>query len=289
MKKFYVDDCPPSLPVGIWIKSQLPWTEAKQDIFNESEYASVLNIEFDFSGDLPALQKAVHEAISEYGHYGWKTSAGDDTSYGGFSITYNPQLQYKDQPIHQHTLGTALNAPDQFYNGSIQNHEFLKNSYFDGMSFNELTPAAQIGYMGEFLRGMNENVTVTRSRLGIVSGKHANPKTPYHMDSEVFELTRLNIPISGDNNFHFNFDGLDPYVLNVGSAYTWQTEVPHRVYCHRESPIDRANMVIGWSPWLTYNREERYWYVNDFFGKKHPFQMLVDGDVTDKIKLKQIF
>jgi hypothetical protein len=289
MQKFYVDECPSEFPVGNWIKTQLPWSEAKQDIFNESEYSSVLNIEFEFNGDFKSLQESVKEAQEKYGHYGWRSSSGDDEVYGGFSITYNPDLQYKDQPIHQHTLGTALNATDQFYNGSIENHRYLKDSYFDGMSFNELTPAAQTGYMGKFLNEMNEKVTITRSRMGVLSGKRTSLNMPYHMDSEVFELTRLNIPITGDNNFLFQFDGLEPYVLNLGSAYTWQTQVPHRVYCFRPSPIDRINMVIGWSPWLTYNRAERYWYVNEFFGKKHPFQMLVDGDVTDKIKIKEIF
>lgn len=289
MIKFYVKDCPPRFPVGEWIISQLPWEEAKQDIFNEYEHASALNVEFDFLGDLTALQKSVKEAQDTYGHYGWRSSIGDDDSYGGFSITYNPNLQYKDQPIHQHTLGTAVNNPNQFYNGSIENHKYLKNSYFDGMSFNELTPAAQTGYMGEFLNDMNKNVTITRSRMGVLRGNKTTLKMPYHMDSQIFELTRLNIPVTGDDNFHFQFEGLDPYVLNIGSAYSWQTQVPHRVYCHRVSPIDRINMVIGWSPWLTYNREEKYWFVNEFFGKKHPYQMLIDGDVTDKIKLRKIF
>jgi len=48
-------------------------------------------------------------------------------------------------------------------------------------------------------------------------------------------------------------------------------------------------MVIGLCPWLKYNKEERYWSTNEHFGKKHPFDMMIDGDVTDKIELIEKF
>ena len=289
MQKFYVDDCPEELDVGSWIKMQLPWEEAVEDVFASSKNASTLNFEFDFLGDNVALKDAVDAATLKYGKFGWRTREGDTPSYSGFSLTYNPNLQYQDQDIHQSTLGTKLNSQSEFYNGSTQHHKFLKNSYFDGMSFNEFTPAAKTGYLGELLEDINKNITITRSRLGIVSGKYINPNVSYHCDSEVFELFRLNIPVYGDDSFIFQFDGLKPYCLEVGKAYTWQTQCPHRVMCVRESPINRANLVIGLSPWLTYNKEEKYWFTNEFFGKKHPFDIMIEGHVTDKINFIRSF
>lgn len=293
MRKFYVDECPEKIQVFKWIQSQVPWESAIKDVTSSyskycSKYKNVMNFEFEFLGDIQGLHNSVEEALDTYGFFGWRTKEYDEEGYGGYSITYNPNLQYKDQDIHQSNLGTKLNSGGEFFNGSIQHHENLKNSYFDGLSFNEFTPAAKIGYMGKLLEEINSNVTITRSRLGILKGNHPG-ETRYHMDADVFELVRLNIPITGDDSFVFQFEGYEPYVLDVGKAYTWQTKMSHRVMCVKPSKIYRANMVIGLSPWLTYNKEEKYWYLNEFFGKKHPFDIIVDGHVTNKIKFLRHF
>jgi hypothetical protein len=293
MRKFYVDECPERIQVFKWIQSQLPWDSAIKDVTASyskycSKYKNMMNFEFEFLGDINGLKKSVEDALHTYGFFGWKTKEGDEQGYGGYSITYNPDLQYKDQDIHQSNLGTSKNSGGEFFNGSVQHHENLKNSYFDGLSFNEFTPAAKIGYMGKLLEEINNNITITRSRLGILKGNHPG-ETRYHMDSDVYELVRLNIPITGDDSFVFQFEGYEPYALEVGKAYTWQTKMSHRVMCVRPSEIYRANMVIGLSPWLSYNKEERYWYPNEFFGKKHPFDIIVDGHVTDKIRFLRWF
>ena len=290
MRKFYVDDCPKELPVGIWIQKQVMWDVAVKDVIAsaspyKSQWAKFYNIEFDFTGDILGLQQSVAKALDTYGFFGWKTSAGDGELYGGYSITYNPNLQYKDVNVHQSNLGTSVNSPGEFYDGSIENHEFLKDSYFDGMSFNEFTPAAKIGYMGKFLEEINKKLTVTRSRLGILKGVAF--EGPWHRDSEIFELVRLNIPVTGDDSFIFEFEGQEPYSLKVGKAYTWQTRETHRVMCVKNTEMYRANMVIGLSPWLSYNKEERYWYPNQFFGKKHPYDIFIEGHLTDKIKFNR--
>jgi hypothetical protein len=293
MRKFYVDDCPDTIPVFHWIKNQLPWQSAINDVTltrssNCSKYAKMMNFEFDFIGDVKGLQDSVNQALDEFGFFKWQTKEGEEGVYGGYSITYNPNLQYEDIDIHQSNLGTKLNSKNEFFNASVQHHEKLKNSYFDGLSFNEFTPAAKIGYMGELLEEINSNITVTRSRVGILKGDEPM-ETRYHMDADVYELVRLNIPITGDDSYIFQFEGYEGYPLQVGKAYTWQTKMSHRVMCIKKSPIYRANMVIGLSPWLSYNKEERYWYTNEFFGKKHPFDIIIDGHVTDKIKFNRWF
>jgi len=287
MQKFYVDDCPEELPVGTWIKMQLPWGEAIADVNSSFKLRKCKSFVMDFLGDIKAMQQSLKDAINKYGTYGWLTAEGESKTYRGFSITYNPNLQYKDQPIHQHTLGTKLNSglAGDFYTGSSRNHEFLKNSYLDGMSFTEITPAAQTGALGEFLNEINQNLTITRSRMGIVSGSNIHVgEVNYHVDSELYELVRLNVPLTGDDSYVFQFEGDEPYILDIGRAYTWQTALPHRVYAIQMSNVDRANMVIGISPWLKYNREERYWYTNEFFGKKHPIEIIIEGHATNKVK-----
>ena len=94
----------------------------------------------------------------------------------------------------------------------------------------------------------------------------------------------VGIPVTGDDSFVFQFEGQESYVLETGKAYNWDTYKSHRVMCVKDTEMYRANMVIGLSPWLTYNKEERYWYANEYFGKKHPFDIFIEGRVTDKIE-----
>ncbi len=289
MQKFYVEDCPKNRTVAMWIKEQLlEWTPAAKQLYYESDYAKYMNVVFKFKGDVKGLQESFDTGIATYGKFGWKSAEGEDPTYSGISVTHNPNLQYDDHNIHNSNLGTSKNHQADFYMGSSVNQEFVKDSYLDGMSFNELTPAASYGYLGELLRSIQKNVTITRSRIGIVSGKTAHYPM-FHCDVDTFELTRLNIPIRSNDCFAFQFEGAEPYVLEEGKAYTWQTRMPHRVLCYEPTNIDRSNLVIGWSPWLSYNYEERYWYTNQYYLKKHPFDMLVDGDVTDQIELIGMF
>jgi len=41
----------------------------------------------------------------------------------------------------------------------------------------------------------------------------------------------------------------------------------------------RTHLVIGVSPWYDYNSKNNTWSQNEFFGNKHPFDMLLDGDI----------
>ena len=284
MNKFYVKDCPDNMQVGTWIKRQLDWDDAKTKVIKTSKYAHCTDLIFRFNGDLPGIRKSIEDAKEQYGTHGWLTAEGEEQYYGGFSITYNPDLLDKTQPIHQHTLGTKTQSGNDFYAGSFAAEgNRVKNSYLDGMSFNRLTPAAEIGALGDFLKSIK--ISISRSRMAIVSGAALSINNRFHVDAEIFELIRLNIPVIANGNFGFEMQGKKAYVMEEGLAYTWQTAWPHRVFCHKISPIDRHSLVLGLSPWLTYSADDNSWSTNEFYGKKHPFDMFIDGDVIDSISL----
>ena len=48
----------------------------------------------------------------------------------------------------------------------------------------------------------------------------------------------------------------------------------------------RTNYVLAVSPWFDWNEEEQYWQQNEFYGEKHPVDMVIDGDAIDGLKLK---
>ena len=72
---------------------------------------------------------------------------------------------------------------------------------------------------------------------------------------------------------------VEPYNLKVGKLYSWDTDLPHRVSSYVNTTNTRTHLVIGVSPWFDYNSKDDTWAPNEFFGSKHPFDMLIDGDI----------
>lgn len=240
--------------------------------------------------DLNRLLKSVNHIISEYGTRGWQYEGGESASYGGFSLTYNPDHQDKLDP-HISSIGTPKNNRSEFFWSSTEHHERLKHSYFDTYGFRRRTPASKIGYLGEFIDSFR--LPIIRSRVGILqseSNESAEEQGPgnegWHRDEPVFENLRINVPLQTDSNYLFEMEGSEPYHLEVGKAYTWDTNRPHRVFAKSPSKTVRIHLVLGFSPWFDYSAENDEWYPNQFFGKIHPLDMVAEGLLSDHIRLK---
>jgi hypothetical protein len=239
-------------------------------------------ISVDFSAD-------VDEAFTKYGSYGFRSSQGESDAYKSLSLTYNPNIAV-DQ--HKSTLGTEkLTVQEQYY-ADKQKFDKLQggaNSYYDSYGFNQRTDASKIGKLGEFLDSCNR--TMIRSRISTIPAKRVETTAfsyMWHRDEPVFENLRFNIPVTSDSNYLFQLETKfmkpfpqSPFMvtehLDLGYGYSWDTNKPHRVFADNLSDIERTNIVLGFSPWFDFVDDG--WIPNEFFGKKHPLDMLVDGDV----------
>ena len=165
--------------------------------------------------------------------------------------------------------------------------EILKNSYFDGYGFNTPTPASQHGELGVFMERCKR--TRVRSRLSIINGgafnDDPNKENRWHKDEPVFENLRINIPITTNENYFFQIENQEHVHLPVGHAYSWNTFIPHTVFNTKLTDSRRIHLVMGFSPWWDYLPEEQAWVQNEFYGVKHPFDMLDDGDVFSGLTL----
>lgn len=285
MKKFYTRDCPESITVSKWLKSQTDWVALMDTVKPVRKYPTVMAFKID-NFDPIALRDSILEATEIYGDHGWKSAQGESLSYTGFSLVYNPKHQ-DNLDVHSSTLGTPRNNKDEFFWNKTHNHSVLKDSYFDGYGFNTPTPASQHGSLGDFMKRCNR--TRVRSRLSILNGYafSDDPKREYrwHKDEPIFENLRINIPITTDDNYFFQIENHDRVHLPVGWAYSWNTFVPHTVFNTKENNTRRIHFVLGFSPWWDYLPEEEAWVQNEFYGVKHPFDMLYDGDVFSGLTL----
>ena len=225
----------------------------------------------------------------EFGLFGFVNSSGRSSNpdYASISLTYNPNVPGNP---HVSTLGCPQVSQEQhFYGDGVNKHVALQDSYYDTYGFCKPTPAAQKHLAPLFARMKRSPV---RARLSVIRAGHAEPKSffwGWHKDESVFENLRVNIHVQ-DSDAHriqimrsdrMPIGPADPAMtthrFSAGYGYSWDTNMPHRACAVEHTAADRAAVVLGFSPWFDLVGGE--WVPNEFFGRKHPLQMLLDGDV----------
>ena len=238
------------------------------------------------------FSKDVLTALKTYTPMGFRTAEGENSSYKSLSLVYNKNITDVD-PIYS-TLGSSKIPNNKQYYGSKELSESLglkENSYYDTYGFNTRTDVSRIGKLSDFIDSFKR--TLIRSRISVIPANDINTtKFSYlwHRDETVFENLRFNIPIQTSDNYLFQLEDKiirpspqSPTMitkhLEVGKAYSWDTNKPHRVFANRVGSVDRIHIVLGFSPWFDYDEETNSWAPNEFFNKKHPHDMLIDGDI----------
>jgi len=245
-----------------------------------------------------ALSAAVTQAIDTHGLHGWLSSEGRTTDgYLSLSLTHNPDLSDPGvTDVHQSTLGTSVNRQSEFYYGSTGRFHGLKNTYFDTYAFRVPTPAARVGALGEFLSQCR--LSLVRSRLSVLYGGTQDLvpfETGWHRDEPVFENLRINIPLETVSTYKLQIEHesdapskdsktMSTHHLAAGSAYTFDTHRPHRVFAAARSTVRRVHLVLGFSPWLRYDSRNGVWEPNEFFGRVHPFDIVRSGGLHPALR-----
>lgn len=283
--KFFIKDCPEDKTIFQWISDITSIHEAYRDLKCSVPIDDWIEIPHRL--DIHQLITDTLGCLEKTGFKGWQTKKGDANAYGGLSLVYNPDLK-EDVDPNQSTLGTKINSPEEFYWASTSKFKSIKNTYFDTYGFRHLSPAVENSNLKKFIESFR--LSPTRGRIGVLDADYhdrVGEEFLWHKDEPVYENLRLNIPIVGDDSFFFHTEGKDPKNTPVGNIYTVDTHIPHRVYATNKKPMKRINLVLGFSPWLDYNKEEDSYSTNDFFGKIHPIDILFNGLAHEKIGIKK--
>lgn len=301
---YYVKDCPDTETVDRWLVKQ-----SSMDISTDKYRNQVFVVNLDLDKD--RLATAANDLYAKYGWFGFvdifSTEFKRQNVYGGLSLTYDKDYRYADviPEIHAQTLGfPRINIPEnKFEDMSVwkemianrtdkryfyDNHNIVKHTYNDTYAFRHLTPAVQDGYIGEITKKIKRSLV--RSRLASFNPKDTGGLTQrmkdraWHRDGSWFTEMRLNINVTAlPETFTLqmeNDNGLELF-YEPGKAYVWDTAEPHAYFANKMVDFRRINLVYAISPWFDYIEEEDAWVPNEFFNKKHPVDMLLDGDVID--------
>lgn len=251
--------------------------------------------------DIDALVASTYNAMEKYGSWNYRIGTKDnqvkrDVGYGGIGLTYNPDhLEFEGSDIHEQVQGNANPAkgmlnPFTKLNEAENKLYGLPNSHYDTYSLAYRTPASKHQYLGKFLDTCKR--TMVRSAVRIIYadqegqvGENKLAGVRWHKDEAMFENLRVNIPLVTDPIFVLEQEGYTPVHLEKGYAYSWDTNLSHCAYATEKLPKHRIHLMLGFSCWWDFDEANGSWTQNEFFGKKHPKDMLLDGDVIPGLQL----
>jgi hypothetical protein len=163
-----------------------------------------------------------------------------------------------------------------------------KNSHFDTLGLVYRTPASQYKSLGTFLNSFKR--TMVRTAIRIIYSEHEGPVgddryagVTWHKDEAMTCNLRINIPIVTHPDYVLEQQGSDPRHLEAGYGYSWDTNTSHRAYALTRTAPPRIHIMLGFSCWWDFDEKKSTWTSNKFAGKKHPMDMLFDGDVIEGI------
>jgi len=271
MEKYLVSKCPAMWTMHEWL---IKATKLNKNLVE----SSTKEVELALNYDINKLQLSVLSVLETYKPIGWQTKDyGTSSYYKSVSLRANQNHQENLDETYS-SIGSFKNNVNEFFYNQTHNHKFLKNSYYDTYAFTKPTALSQIGELGNFLSKIKR--TIVRSRISTIDGwQGPSGNAGWHRDESIFINLRINVPITTSNDFYFEMEDRAPYHLSIGNIYSWDTNIPHRVFVDKQTTNTRTHLVIGCSPWFDYNLDDESWSPNEFFGKKHPFDMLIDGDI----------
>lgn len=225
-----------------------------------------------FYNNLDIFQKLIDKRLDKE-VWSW-TSLGSHELY---------KRLYHNEIIDKNQFNNLLKNPN------TKNTFLIKDTYSDSWSFNQWTEPAKYGYFDNIIKRIKR--TPVRSRIAQIRNvnnkdnvKSLN-KYMWHRDDSWFYELRLNLSIDTNNDecgLEIENFGVTPFVS--GYWYAWDTDFKHRPVVTK--PIKkRTNYVLAVNPWFDWDNENKCWIQNEFFGEKHPLDMIIDGDVIEGLTL----
>ena len=276
--KWLHSEIPPSSTVMDFIKTRCHWNEAVLDIGTRFEPELAVKYKVDPS----SVCSEIYDLYRELGAIAWRSQ--QSLSLYGISLSFNPShpkdswhVQSFGHPRYQH-----LSRYDYFQAVERDAENRIKDDYLDSLGFRVLIPQLE---SKKNLKDLFSRfrVPVVRSTARTINGCLVYPSIPgdggMHRDDSPFEVLRLNFSLTDSNLFGIQYLGCEPQLFCAGEGVVINTDYLHRAYIEDRNNIQRTNLIIGVTPWLSYDAENEVWSLNEHFGKTHPYDLVESGDI----------
>lgn len=207
----------------------------------------------------------------------WKSST--QTALSAISLTCRKDSDDPDYDCCGSHYYKKYCATDYYHAPMNDTSEFVKGGYMDGLQFNSMTPKVMsIPSLAQYFKGFK--VPVVRSTVRTIDCGNAPLVTPdggFHTDGNPFQYLRINVCLTAVMGAGLQYIGEPPFYMVPGENRVIMSHIPHRAYILDNYPGYRTHAVIDVVPWFSFDGDT--WVPNEFFGVKHPFDMVNDGDI----------
>jgi hypothetical protein len=262
------------------------------------DYGTFLKFKLPEDLNFELLVADTNLAMEKYGTWNYRLPGrpgghSKDQSYGGIGLTCNNN--YVDGDVHEQIQGTHTPGTVGVYNpfSTLTKEELPKNkrnTHYDTYGFVHRTPASRVGELGRFIDTFK--CPLVRTAVRIIYAENEGPidddkfaGVTWHTDEAMTTNLRVNIPLVTHPDYVLEQKEHTPIHLEQGHAYTWDTNLLHRAYAKTRTAPPRIHLMLGFSCWWDFNETAQTWSSNKFTGRKHPLDMLVDGDVIPGLEL----
>ena len=255
-----------------FLKSQVDWNK-----ITKQKPKFIPNLRANITIDHENILKEIFELYREVEAISWRSV--NSISLYGLSLTYNPYQDREEwkQGSFGHSRYKQFSKSEYYKAVSNDKINHVKNDYLDSYGFTNILP--QIYNKPHLLKLLTSfKLPVIRVTARTLNGRLTFPTTEtnggWHVDDSPHEVLRINISLNNDGNFGLQYKGQDPIYTEAGNNIVVNTDIEHRAYIKSTTNLQRTNLIIGLAPYFHY--ENDCWSVNDYFGNKHPYDLVVE-------------
>lgn len=274
---FNMSDVPHDKSVIDWIKPMVDWDKAVNR-FDRKFYPDLKVPGLSFSPE--AVESEIRYLYGKCPPICWKSR--DNPMLYGLSLSCNPDHDPSQQKGGSFGHDRYRKETTENYYKAVQQDTVnrVKGDYLDSYGFRKILPQAlEMKYLMNLLAGFN--LPIIRSTIRTTNGylciKNNAEDSGMHQDDSPFEVLRINLCITNNGHYGFQYKGLDPVIPEPGSHMVINTDHDHRLWYKQSSHFQRTHIIVGLSPWLDYDEVNDSWSPNKYFGNIHPYDMVRDG------------
>lgn len=275
---YKVADCPPEKTVFAWIAAQEGWAQGA------TRYEPDIQIP-GFGYDRDKLLADLSQLAGVVELQPWRSQAPG--AVYGMSLHRDPNGPEDEKYCGSfgHPRYKSYSAEDYFKVPMTDLPSARKGDYLDELAFRAMLP--EVRALPELSRVLSWfSRPVVRGTLRVILGDRAFPSLAdsagMHTDQPPEMAVRINLTVQSSPNFGLEYEGRSPIFTDQGGYRVVCTDINHRIFVRQPDQTQRIHVVFDVVPWLDYDEQNDAWVPNEFFMKKHPYDMIVDGDFGPK-------
>lgn len=285
MQTFHTQHCPEDSTVLRWIKDGLakagtPWPAM------DSPFLPDLSME-GLVFDPIAVAQDITDLCKETRPVPWRSQPPGAVT--GLSLSYNPDAPQKEwatgsfgHPRYRaHTSHGYMEMPA----ADFADPKSPRGDYVDALSFRKLLPQLQ-RHPSLFALLNSFSCPLVWAKLRIIDGRFCHPTLNFgdggfHTDPPSTDILRVNVCVTSNDNFGFQYIGCEPIYPQPGSNLIINSNFLHRPWIVGSVDFKRIHLTLDLLPWLSYDETNDVWTTSPHYGV-HPYELVKSGVLLKK-------